>query len=212
MIDVSCVEQGRWERRPGVRFSPSREVLSTSVRKKMALKVADSRSRGRSFAADQIEVWDEVAARLGHSGTSTRSSAYADYVAARQHDVRDFTASFQPLPDQVGFVAAIGGAIAGLETIGRPEAFARAFAGLVRAYAIDAVDAELVKQRGTARNGARRFEAPEPFLRALAAAPADASASLGLGEDVRLDDGQVAGCALVAGDVVHLTAFPCEMV
>jgi len=53
-----------------------------------------------------------------------------------------------------------------------------------------------------------RFDAPEPFLLALAGARAEASASLGLGTDLRIEDDRVSACALVAGDVVHLTAFP----
>ena len=102
--------------------------------------------------------------------------------------------------------------VAGLEAVGRPELFAHVFPTLVRGYAIDAVDAQLVHDRETKRSGARGFDALEPFLSALAEAPVASEPSLGLGEDLRLDTGGVAGCALFAGDVVHLTAFPAESV
>lgn len=212
VIHVSCVEQGRWSRRRSEGFATSSDMVSHSLRKKMAFKVAESRARGRGFAADQREVWDEVAARLSHSGSDSRTAAYADYAESRGSDVHAFSSAFHPIERQVGFVAAIGDAVAGLEAVARPELFARVFPTLVRGYAIDAVDAQLVRDRETKRSGARGFDAPEPFLSALAEAPVTSAPSLGLGEDLRLDTGGVAGCALFAGDVVHLTAFPAESV
>ena len=208
VIDVSCVEQGRWSRRRSEGFATSSDMVSHSLRKKMALKVAESRSFGGGFSADQREVWDEVSARLTHSGSNSRTSAYADYVASRGSDVHAFSSAVHPIERQVGFVAAIGDAVAGLEAVGRPELFARVFPTLVRGYAIDAVDAELVRDRETKRSGAQGFDAPEPFLGALTEAPVTSAPSLGLGDDLRLDTGSVAGCALVASDVVHFTAFP----
>lgn len=206
-IDVSCVEHGRWSRPEGTPFSASREVLSQSLRKKMAMKVAESRTLRGHFRADQGEVWDEVAARLDHSRSGSATSAYRDYAESRGSETAEYVSAFHPIERQVGFVAAIGDEITGLEIVGRPEVFARTFSGLVRAYGIDAVDAAFVKSREERRAGHARFDAPEPFLRALAASPSSAMPSLGLGEDLRIDAAGVAGCALVAGDVVHLTAF-----
>jgi hypothetical protein len=208
VIDVSCVEQGRWSRSRARGFAASRDVLSSSLRRKMAGRVTESLARKRGFHADQREVWDEVSARLGHARSDSATEAYEDYTASRAADLRAFATAFHPIEGQVGFVASIGDTVAGLEAIGRPEVFARVFPGLVRAYAIDAVDAELVRAREPERPGGPAFEAPEPFLQALAAAPVTVAPSLGLGSDLRLAAGGVAGCALVADEVVHLTAFP----
>lgn len=207
-IDVSCVEQGRWGGRGD--FRPSRSVISSEMRRKMAAKVERARSLGRRFDADQGEVWSEVGARLAHSGTDSRTSAYADYLGARQRDLDEIARAFRSLPGQVGFVAAIGDRIAGLEAIGRPAVFARSFAGLLRAYLVDAVDAPHLRQpEQERRQPTQRLDAPEPFLAALAAAPASEASSLGLGRDIRLRGGGVAGCALVhePAALVHLTAF-----
>lgn len=210
VIDVSCVEAGRWSRPEGARFSASRDVLSHALRKKMAMKVHASRERVGRFAADQHEVWDEVAARLSHSGVESSTAAYGDYLHCRRNDTADYASAFHPVERQVGFVAAIGDEIAGLELVGRPEVFARTFAGLTRAYIVDAVDVALVKERGADEVLAARFDAPEPFLKALANAPASGRASLGLGEDLRVNACGIGACALVVGEVVHLTAFPAE--
>ena len=87
-----------------------------------------------------------------------------------------------------------------LEVIGRPEVFADQFEGLVRSYAIEAV-------RDPARPAAGPGS-PEAFLAALGRAPASRRRSLGLGDDLRIEGEGVVGCALVAGPVIHLTAFP----
>ena len=208
-INVSCVEQGRWGGR--AMFRAARSVVSSSMRRKMAAKVASARSRGRSFDADQSEVWSEVGERLALSGTDSRTSSYEDYLGTRRRDLDEAARAFRSLPGQVGFVAAIGDQIAGVEAIGRQAVFARAFDGLLRAYLIDAVDAPQLRPREQQPVGgiAAGFDAPEPFLAALAAAPASEGPSLGLGRDVRLRGGGVAGCALVLepAALVHLTAF-----
>lgn len=235
-IDVSCVEQGRWSSRPGqgaMRFGSSGDVLSSSLRAKMHAKVALARKRGLRFDADQGEVWGEVADRVAYSRALSPSGAYADYIATRQRDLDEASAAFACVPGQVGFVAAIGDEVVGLEAIGRPEVFAKALPGLLRAYLVDAIDAALVREprashaeRPASRSSrslgadpgaagdappvppAPRFDAPEAFLAALREAPADTGPSLGLGIDVRIAGEGVCGCALVEGDVVHLTAFP----
>jgi hypothetical protein len=214
-IDVSCVEQGRWSPRAsrgGARdeFYAGDSVLSSAIRRKMAHKVALARERGRRFDADQLEVWHEVADRVRLSAARSQTGAYEDYLFTRARDLDEAAHAFRPLPGQVGFVAAIGDEVAGLEAIGREEVFARSFERLLRAYLIDAVDAAHL--RGREAQAAVRFEAPEPFLEALAAAPASERPSLGLGRDLRLRGGGVAGCALVHGPagpaaLVHLTAF-----
>jgi hypothetical protein len=209
-IDVSCVEAGRWSRRSR-RFGASREVLSSALRRKMAGRVAQSRAAsggtGR-FQADQGEVWAEIGDRLAFSAAPSSTSAYADYRASRSTDLDEVGRAFRPVERQVGFVAAIGDEVVGLEAIGRPEPFEKSFRALLRSYAIDAIDAALVKQLDAApgRQG-RRFDAPEPFLEALARTPCASGPSLGAGDDLRLDGAEVAGCALAEGGLVQLTAF-----
>jgi ARG and Rhodanese-Phosphatase-superfamily-associated Protein domain len=212
VIDVSCVEQGRWGHRESLHFCAPSSVASHLLRKKMALHVAASRHLGHGFDANQAAVWDDVAFRLGRSGTQSPTSSYRDYLASRSTDVADLRGAFHPVPGQLGFVAAIGEAVSGLEVIGRPEAFARAFGGLLEGYLIDAIDHTLVRERelgdlGDEGAAAAAFDAPEGFLAALGEAGATTSPSLGLGVDLRLESEPVAGCALAEGEVVHLTAF-----
>jgi hypothetical protein len=214
VLDVSCVEAGRWSRGRGERFRGTREVLSSALRKKMARKVARARAAaggaGR-FHADQAEVWDEIEQRISFSGAPSSTRAYADYRESRSSDLDEIGRAFRPVERQVGFVTAIGDGVAGIEAIGSPRAFEQSFRALLRAYAIDAVDASLVNELGAPaeRNGSH-FDAPESFLEALARAPFASGPSLGAGDDLRFEGPAVSGCALAHEGLVHLMAFPAQ--
>jgi len=215
VLDVSCVEQGRWAQR-STYFAASGEVFSSSSRRKMARLVKLARAAGRRFEANQQAVWWDVAESLERSQTRSRSAAYADHLRSRASELDEAAAAFHALPHQVGFVAAIGDQMVGLEAVGRPEVFARVFRGLMRSFLVDALDSrrgsESLPGSGDptagAGSGSSGFDAPEPFVRAVASATATAGPSLGLGEDVRLAGAGTTGCALFAGSLVHVTAFP----
>jgi hypothetical protein len=120
--------------------------------------------------------------------------------------------SFHTVEEQVGFVAAIGDEIVGLEVVASPALLRALFGRLVRAHAIDALDSAFVedpideKERAAVER-ARCFQEPEGFLGALARAGFRRAPSAGIGNDLRLSGPGVAGCALEAGGIAHLTAF-----
>jgi len=210
VIDVSCVEQGRWRRQARGGFGSSGEVVSSRMRRRMSYQVADSRRRGGRFEADQSEVWHDIGERLAHAGTASATDSYEDYIRSRESDLGEMLAAFRPLDRQVGFVAVAGAEVVGLEVIGRPEIFADRFEGLVRSYAVDAIDAALDRRDPGRERALPRHDSPEAFLAALGRAPVERGPSLGVGDDLRIEGEGVAGCALVAGQVVHLTAFPAQ--
>ena len=209
VIDVSCVEQGRWSSRPRAKFAAANEVGSAALRQKMSRRVTMARAVGQSFDADQGEVWSEVESRLTHSLADSRTSAYSDYRDTRTHDVAEILEAFRPLERQVGFVACLGDDVAGAELIGHPSVFHHNLRALLRSYAIDAVDAPLVERLADRPRAQRtRFDSPESFLQALGRAEFASSPSLGEGTDLRLDGTTLNACALVSDELVHLTAFP----
>ncbi len=210
VIDVSCVEAGRWGRRSHHGFHGSEAVVSSRLRRTMVRQVHASLAEGHGFAADQGEVWDEIGARLECSGIDSPTRAWADHRASRAPGLRRIERAFHPVERQVGFVAMRGNEVVGLEALGRSAAFASSFQTLLRAYTIDAVDAERVRKPGVRSKGAAQFNAPEPFIAALADAPVSWSGSLGLGSDLRVDAAGVSACALACEGLVHVTAFPAE--
>ena len=110
VIDVSCVEQGRWARRGGGGFASTGEIVSHRMRMKMARRVAESRRRGARFQANQREVWQDIGERLAYAHTASATDSYEDYVRSRRADLSDMLAAFRPLERQVGFVAVAGDA------------------------------------------------------------------------------------------------------
>ncbi len=211
VIDVSCVEAGRWGRRSSHGFHESEAVVSSRLRRTMVRQVHASLAEGHGFAADQGEVWDEIGARLECSGTDSPTRAWADHRTSRAPDVRQIERAFHPVERQVGFVAMLGNEVMGLEALGRSAAFASSFETLLRAYTIDAVDAGRVSKPGPRPKGTPQFNAPESFISALADAPVSWSASLGLGSDLRVDAAGVSACALACEGLVHVSAFPAEI-
>jgi len=211
VIDVSCVEAGRWGRRGSHGFHGSREVVSREMRSKMARSVSAAMTTCDGFTADQGEVWDEIDSRLRGSHTTAETGAWGDYAGSRAKDLAEMDRAFRPVERQVGFVAVQGGEVVGLEAVGRSEFFAANFRTLLRSYTIDAVDAGLLRERkGQRRAGPEPFDAPEPFLAALREAPVSWAASRGIGSDLRVDAPRVSACALACEGLVHLTAFPAE--
>ncbi len=120
--------------------------------------------------------------------------------------------SFHTVEEQVGFVAAIGDQIVGLEVVASPALLRALFGRLVRAHALDALDSAFVedpideKERAAVER-VRCFQEPEGFLGALARAAFHRAPSIGVGNDLRLAGPGVAGCALEAGGIAHLSAF-----
>ncbi|MGI9592170.1 MAG: ARPP-1 family domain-containing protein [Myxococcota bacterium] len=209
VVDVSCVEAGRWSRRRGHGFSASSESISSLLRMKMAAKVSRSLSEGRGFHADQAQVWDEIRGRLRSAGVRSPTSAWSDYKENLGADVEEIEQPLHPLERQVGFVAMLGNECVGLEALGRSDVFAASFQTLVRSYTIDAADGALARKDRTS-GGPVRFDGPEAFLAALREAPVTRMPSRGLGQDLRIETPQVSACALSCGGLVHLTAFPAE--
>ena len=210
VLDVSCVEHGRWSRPANARFRAGEQIVSHKIRQKMHAKVAFSVASSGRFDADQHEVWEQVAKRVEGAQAESRSGAYQDYTRKRTSDLARVLDSFHTVEDQVGFVAAIGDEVVGLEAVASPALLRSLFPKLLRGYAIDAIDAALAADPSPPlRPGERRlrFAAPEPFLHALSRARCRKARSLGAGEDLRLEGPGVSACALDAGGIAHLTAF-----
>ena len=143
VLDVSCVEHGRWSRPANARFRAGEQIVSHKIRQKMQAKVAFSVASSGRFDADQHEVWEQVAKRVEGAQAESRSGAYQDYTRKRTTDLAQVLDSFHTVEDQVGFVAAIGDEVVGLEAVASPALLRSLFPKLLRGYAIDAIDAAL---------------------------------------------------------------------
>jgi hypothetical protein len=176
-IDVSLLDAPGGASGPRDLLATGR-FISSELRRRMAVAVAEARASGGRFDADQEEV-------RAHGAAAARSVAGGELEAVQIHR------------GQVGFVAVVGEAIAGVEVLCDARLFAAVGPRLLAAYGAEA------------REHHPYFPSPQAFLSAIGEAPCEANASLGLGRDLRFRGGGVAGFALEsAGRVLHLLAFP----
>ncbi len=127
----------------------------------------------------------------------------------RAVEIAEILESFHTLENQVGFVAAIGDEVAGLEYVASPALLRRLFARLLGAYAARAAGAAWRNEAGRrldAMERRLRFSAPEPFLRALSRAHSWRAPSVGAGDALEIEGAGLCARALDAGGIVHLTA------
>src|SRR5262245_6879774 len=200
VIPVSCVEAGRWSysRRPG--FAAAGRVLNPEIRYRKAEAVTRNLKERRVRSADQRAVWDGVSKALFALDAASPTSALGDGFDSRANDIKDFLETLKPQPGQIGVIYRIDGMLAGLDLFGSKNAFARAFAKLVRGSALQAL-------AGFDKNGSSQLD-DHRFLRSVLEAPADRFSAVGLGEELRIDTDEIGGGALeLNGSLVHLFAF-----
>lgn len=199
-VPVSCVEHGRW-RHEGRRFEASAASLNLGLKSAKFARLKESLKRTGEYDADQGAVWDDVRRYTERRGAMSRTAALADAVRQDLPDAEAAVGRIRPLAGQTGLMAFVNGRLAGLDVFGRPEVYAAAHDGLVRACALEAID------RGPGTRPARRTAGRAVFAR-LAKSARTSRPAPGEGTSVLLEDRRIAGCALVAGDgVVHLAAY-----
>jgi len=200
-IPVSCVEVGRWAYRRREFGSKHRSMYARARAAKSVQVTAHLKRAGRRYA-NQNAVWADIAECSLDLGVDSRTGAMEDIY--RQHDARlaGYREAFQAQEGQVGAVFAVNGRVEGIEYFDSPQPFQKYLGRLVCSYAVGAM---LEPCTGAA---VASDEAVKDFLEQVANAETESYSALGIGEDLRLSAGALAGGALVAEDrVVHLAAF-----
>ena len=197
-LEVSCVEQGRWDHRrhrEAMRPSPQAADPSLRRRKRQAIE-----QRGR---ADQGEVWASVAGRLADHRVDSASAAMSDLYEGRRGDLGELQrcacttsrARSARSPRRPACRSA-------LDLVSRAEVFAALLGPLAQGYALDALGApEAVARTAPAVEflhsalGAVRVERPTP----------------GMGCAFSVRDSVLVGAGLEhKGELVQLSAFPAD--
>jgi hypothetical protein len=195
------VEQGRWSYR-SEHFGVSDRAQFSRGRALKSLMLSRSLKATGTHGANQSRVWEEISAKQQRMNVASPTSAMADLYEHHEHSINDYTKHFVAVPDQVGVMFAIDGAIEGMDLFGATDTLSAMLPKLTRSFAIDALEtAGPAKAAATAANASY-------FLDRIAAADTDQYPGVGLGEDIRLAAPLVAGGGLVFEDtLVHLVAF-----
>jgi len=201
ILPVSCVEAGRWE--PSTTsMNASGHLDALAVRRKRIDSVTESARRHEGFRSDQLEVWDSIADVLHDSASESMTSALSDAYAARSNDLREFEQAFAPEDDQVGALIAIDGRWTGIELFAQPEIYAAHAGKIIRSNAI-----AIAASPPSATPQAPKPEAHQ-VLHHIAEAATEQHSGIGLGTNLRFDNGLWFGSALCVKDqIVHLVAY-----
>lgn len=206
-VPVSCVEAGRWESSPalGVLLPapdsayPELRHLTSSER---AGLLAEQRDSFADVRGDQGDVWAAIASKSDRHATASPTSAMRDIYENRRGELEEMQRAIRLHPGQSGAIAAIGGRLAVLDYVSRPDVFAELHGPLVQGYALDALEAE--------KSDPPTVEAARGFALLVAdCAVVQRTPSVGLGGEIRIASNGVTGSALaVDGELIQLTAFP----
>jgi hypothetical protein len=200
-IPVSCVEGGRWQRR-SAKFASDLTMSHGKLRKMMSRQTHIGLRSARSPLSDQGAVWNEVSRKLSAMGSASPSQAfnqvYQDYAAR----LNDLGARLQPPEGCHGVIFAVAGQIEGADLFDQPATLAKLWMKLVRAYALDAMEAQAIGAPPVTTDDVSRW------LQSAASAKTESYPSPGIGSDVRLEASTLSGSALVVDEqAVHLELF-----
>jgi hypothetical protein len=136
VVDVFCVEHGRWSEEKG-----SREFRSGKT-------LAHGSLRNQANFETQQRVWDEVDSKNAKRKTDNDTQTYRKLTAdgdtgkAAKPYLEALTAGLAKSgADTVGFVVVLNGEIVAVEAFGSPKLYAKMRDKLVRSWVLEAVDA-----------------------------------------------------------------------
>jgi hypothetical protein len=202
-VPVSCSEAGRWSYASKT-FAESGNVMDYTSRSRKTRSVQCSLESSGAYHSDQGEVWESIAELQAHACCSSSTSAMSDVFKAREEELTKCEKLFKPVRNQVGLVAFIGGAAAGLDLFSLSAAYGKLHRKLLRSYALQA----LFDSKETSSSADAIAAEARKFLRRITTAKKQQFPSVGLGTDLRFKGRNLVGTALVhESELVHGTFF-----
>ncbi|HEV3262019.1 MAG TPA: DUF6569 family protein [Gemmataceae bacterium] len=200
-IPVSCVEAGRWHYR-SPKFSSGGSTSHGILRKMMSSDAYAGYRAAGSPTSDQAKIWGEVARKLGAMGSVSPSHALHQAYEDQQMRLSDVLGQLRVPQDCCGVAFVVAGKIAGVDLFDQPATLAKLFPKLLRAYALDALEA------ADPQAAPASATAVKEWLGTAAGAKAEPFKSPGLGYDVRLEGAGVVGAGLLVEEhPVHAELF-----
>ena len=201
VINVSCVEQGRWSYK-SKHFSDSENLLNHDIRYKKMMSVNKSLKFAKDFSADQGQIWDGVETFMRRSAHHSPTSSMDDVYKSSENRLKEFIDAFVPQPKQKGVVVFINGEAVAFEFISNEKVFRKNMEKIIRSYSSEAI---LRKEKKISTD---YIDVSHKFINSIADAEESQFKSMGLGDDIRYEYKNLVASALVHEDeVVHFVGF-----
>ncbi len=203
VLDVSCVEEGRWNEISD-KFDVSENMLHFTSRLKKMQEVNQNLKVNNRFAANQSEVWDDVHSLMSEHNVYSKTSSMNDVYQRRNNELNIFIEEFELLEEQNGIFVFLNNNIAGVEYISSAEVFEEYFPKIVKSYAIKAISKKSIH----IDEDFDYIQSAKEFVQSLKDCEIDTYSSLGAGTDHRFKNSKIIGSALeVDNEIVHLVGF-----
>lgn len=199
-IPVSCMEAGRWNRQRED-FAAGEAVFRAKSRAVQKASVTSSLRREGSFRSDQGAVWDEVSESLAEMHAPSATSDFRAGRAKVTHRIDAFVEVIRAQDRQLGAIFLSKCGILGLELLATPELFSLCLRKIVRSFAFEVlVDEDISTVPRDPAAG---------WWEKVQMAPLSRRSSPGVGEDLRVEAGDLIGSGLLWNDaLVHFSCFP----
>ena len=202
IVPVSCTEQGRWSYK-SEKFMDSKIMMAKAARSSKSSSVSNSlKIQPNSYCSDQGKVWEDIAdyhCDLGsHSSTGAMKAAYDQ----REDDLRACREAFPWIEGQRGVVVFVNGEFSGCEILSRADAYKLVHPKIIESYSMEAFRD---KKESAAKPSVKKAE---DLLGQISSWKTKRFKSVGLGEDLRLQNCESHGNALLVDEfIVHAAAF-----
>ena len=198
IINVACVEQGRWNYSKNKHFADSDNLMNYEIRAKRMASVNMSLKVSNKFRADQSEVWEDVAAFSRKAKVVSNTMAMDDVYDKNEKEFGDYQKEFKTVENQKGMIIIINGEIAGIEYLSNAESFSNVAEKLIKSYSSTAhFDNKEYKEVDYVNQS-------KEFLNYIRYGYENMYKSVGLGEDYRYESKEGFASALVhESEVVH---------
>lgn len=201
IIPVSCTEHGRWQYK-SAEFASSDLIMSHNARYGKSFSVKRSLEQGGGYQSNQSQVWADIEEMHQKNNSSSATQAMNEVYATRENDLQQCLQVLVYEPNQVGGIVFINGRITGVDILPNSQAYQQAHPKFIKSYALEA----LLEPNAESQPFSK--EIAQTFLTTILQSQESQFPSAGLGQDVRFEQDQIIGSALVyENHPVHLTFF-----
>jgi hypothetical protein len=135
-ITVSCIEQGRW-RNKSANFSKPDFIVPAMLRKQKNMNVNNNLKSGKSYYANQGDVWNSVSSYETRYDYSSNTSDLSELITEKMADFDSFIKHFVCDNDANGLAMFSGDKVVSVEIFNRKNIFGEYFSRLLRSTAME---------------------------------------------------------------------------